>query len=98
YSDLHSFPTRRSSDLRLGEFLDVEGSLEFSACVRLVVRCSARGSRRQSGPQETALVVDGIGCGVAVDQKHLDPRHDMEREAKNRSEEHTSELQSLRHL
>src|SRR5262249_56836254 len=79
--DLHSFPTRRSSDLPVadhgvgaGHCLQIE-----AACVSLIGDC---------------------GSGEAVGQHHRAPRN---RRANHfgevlRSEEHTSELQSLTNL
>src|SRR5947199_9424482 len=62
HGDLHSFPTRRSSDLRRGAFLGTS---------RMTIRA---GLLRRIGAVPESIEIQA------------------------RSEEHTSELQSLRHL
>src|SRR5205814_9513383 len=70
--DLHSFPTRRSSDLSFRSHLGRE----------------QQGARRRVGPCPDSTRV------------HWSDRVQVSRETgpTDRSEEHTSELQSLRHL
>src|SRR5205814_9501771 len=67
HRNLHSFPTRRSSDL-VGKHREHAVADQFQ--------------------HVAALVVDGVDGGLGV----IDAIRD------ERSEEHTSELQSLRHL
>src|SRR5205814_10441272 len=83
---LHSFPTRRSSDLvtfQFGEQAD-ETELDFAG---------RRGTHRDQ--REPLLVRHRlVGRGEArIAQRRGGAGHD-----RPRSEEHTSELQSLRHL
>src|SRR5437899_5831022 len=68
--DLHSFPTRRSSDLSRNGFSDHDLAL----------------SRSKPAAAFDLQVI-----------AHLDP-NGQDSSKRNRSEEHTSELQSLRHL
>src|SRR5262245_65351107 len=68
---LHSFPTRRSSDLGTGTF---------------------RISRKE---RETWLVASSVEDSV---QRRSTQRENCYSRLRTRSEEHTSELQSLRHL
>src|SRR5438045_7547544 len=76
--DLHSFPTRRSSDLirMLLDYLVTGGVLRFNpaSSVRGPKYTIKKGKTPVLTPQEARTLIDG------------------------RSEEHTSELQSLRHL
>src|SRR5438045_3812258 len=95
YCDLRtrpSFPTRRSSDLT-GEAVVFE-----IAAVRAAAVEEGSGGETE-GPVEGFGIIDetGIaGSGVAVGL-HFDGFF-LEDKAGGRSEEHTSELQSLRHL
>src|SRR5437899_12575460 len=77
--DIHSFPTRRSSDL------------EVKASMR------PRRSRRGEPPRRGEDVPPGDGFNAAT---AFPPWRTQHRgiAASRRSEEHTSELQSLRHL
>src|SRR5205814_9310551 len=76
---LHSFPTRRSSDLP-----GHGRRLPDGAALHLLEHELHRGHGHEGQPH-------GSGLG------HL-PRRDEHRPGPSRSEEHTSELQSLRHL
>src|SRR5205814_4234750 len=85
---LHSFPTRRSSDLGSLQ-LAIDSGVDFPA---LLVRCAAG---------ESVPVHRDYRVGVRsrwfwgdVDQLYLR----LKARGYSRSEEHTSELQSLRHL
>src|SRR5205823_13382819 len=78
HPDLHSFPTRRSSDLRL-----LLGELERPVRRRLRQAEDADPDEQEQGP----------GTGLR------EPRQQPERgDHVDRSEEHTSELQSLAYL
>src|SRR5205814_8884631 len=87
---LHSFPTRRSSDLNL------QGSIDASA------------SSSASGPGLTRFAEApktfrhaGEGPGLSTRRRRsrgTGARAVVDRDRVARSEEHTSELQSLRHL
>src|SRR5205814_9208904 len=80
--DLHSFPTRRSSDLRVDGMHGVREHVALDECETLEL-----GEDRVDLPEALRGEVDGGAARlVAV---HGDG---------DRSEEHTSELQSLRHL
>src|SRR5205814_9993570 len=90
--DLHSFPTRRSSDLHLDRIRALRG---FVGTGRLDVLVRGLTTPRLVGAELVDRVLEGlvevlevVGPG-AVLAGHLVLR---------RSEEHTSELQSLRHL
>src|SRR5205814_8184498 len=76
---LHSFPTRRSSDLRDLHLL----CMQYVAGTTLeqVIRAVSALPPEQRNGQALLAVVDRLASGPAA-----------------RSEEHTSELQSLRHL
>src|SRR5262245_62404368 len=80
---LHSFPTRRSSDL-LGSVLTADGVVELDASVM----------------EGTGLTAGAVGAVSGVPNPVRLARALLEegREVLARSEEHTSELQSLRHL
>src|SRR5262245_65311867 len=80
HRELHSFPTRRSSDLG-GSFLENLRARDevYEAAVDVVVR-EGRGS--------VSLLQRALGIGYGRAARLIDFR----------SEEHTSELQSLRHL
>src|SRR5205823_11855381 len=94
---LPSFPTRRSSDLRgvvvvAGDPEDVGGHLE------LVASRGLRAERVGVVPAPPrGLAVQPAVQGIAAEQAHhdADPGHGDE---VDRSEEHTSELQSLAYL
>src|SRR5436853_854968 len=77
--DLHSFPTRRSSDLLRRRHL----------CRRARQGNAARPDVRRGGGAEKAAAPVSAGA---------DPRRGADRDQLDRSEEHTSELQSLRQL
>src|SRR5262245_64643410 len=81
--DLHSFPTRRSSDLAHYVAGDPAGAVGH----RLVVALDAAARVRARRPRRHVV-------GPLAGAREIGARH--AREA--RSEEHTSELQSLRHL
>src|SRR5687768_17814764 len=88
HPDLHSFPTRRSSDLAMAEF--IAGGTDMVQLLqehvrrpdRLVSLAGLLDSRIQDVPE-------GLRIGAAVT---------MAEAAAHRSEEHTSELQSRLHL
>src|SRR5205814_9177309 len=84
----HSFPTRRSSDLFAAEFHDYDWRLPVSQLgAGLVERVRAGGAAR------VAIVAHSMGGLIARAALSLASLGNVER-----SEEHTSELQSLRHL
>src|SRR5205814_10405441 len=82
---LHSFPTRRSSDLE-GRDLRA-GSLEHELCCEHVAG--------EAPHAETSVRSDGSEDRAIRRERH---GGDAARYLRERSEEHTSELQSLRHL
>src|SRR5205814_7134155 len=79
HRDLHSFPTRRSSDL-VDEKL-VEHSRRLGGLML---------AEMERWEDEIPIVSDVRGKGLMIGMDLIVPR--------TRSEEHTSELQSLRHL
>src|SRR5439155_17205178 len=88
--DLHSFPTRRSSDLRR------EGHRDFVRDARAVRVHVDRAVRLAVGAQAPVGAeiqeADGRRLAVAVEE------HGRVKTTTRRSEEHTSELQSRGHL
>src|SRR5205814_6634294 len=91
YTDLHSFPTRRSSDLetpvRCGYFPETH----TAGTERRLTR-----SGSDNGYPQTALTVFRMKEGTHSDYGFL--LRLTPSALATRSEEHTSELQSLRHL
>src|SRR5204863_9030340 len=84
HRDLHSFPTRRSSDLSLAATQGQRrAGLEAGAWDYLSIVLS---------PEELTLKLD------AMARLKLDLERALEHGSVNRSEEHTSELQSRRDL
>src|SRR5262245_64280477 len=91
HRDLHSFPTRRSSDLDYGarQYSNVSSAEGKQQRIEMVAAesqdpAAARGSGRRSRvAKQTVVELRGIRAGATLYR---------------RSEEHTSELQSLRHL
>src|SRR5207249_11153483 len=85
---LHSFPTRRSSDLELGQRGAGDVALGADGGESLW-----RGGRQRRQTVEQRL--DGVGIALA---RHVQARapiaEPVEKCARQRSEEHTSELQS----
>src|SRR5438477_7090224 len=80
HRDLHSFPTRRSSDL--------ESGLEVAARIRATVESAGW----RWGGEEYPMT---ISCGVASYPDAVTQLDNLRSAARNRrSEEHTSELQS----
>src|SRR5262245_62669879 len=77
---LHSFPTRRSSDLPNNPFIKTLSTIPVAPGVRVNSIVAVKGE----GPYE-----DGDDGVVQYQSAHIDGV---------RSEEHTSELQSLRHI
>src|SRR5205814_10195072 len=75
--DLHSFPTRRSSDLGRSD----QGSV---ADIFL--------------PKTFEELYGAVSKGAAESLRTLSRFSTLEQRSRHRSEEHTSELQSLRHL
>src|SRR5690606_41998964 len=92
---LHSFPTRRSSDLHLLE--DRAGGLE------LLVPAGVNG-RQRTGVAVAANANQGVGLLVKLDQRRrgvgdlLQAAFFQQHFVQSRSEEHTSELQSRENL
>src|SRR5205814_9964419 len=89
----HSFPTRRSSDLCFEAGVRVA-----DASVAGLGGCPyANGATGNVATEDVVYLLDGVGARTAVD---LGALIEVARwiSAEIRSEEHTSELQSLRHL
>src|SRR5205814_10633223 len=85
---LRSFPTRRSSDLvLLACGLDLKERLEACAVALRLRKLRLGAGERGFGSRSRHLK------GRGIDREHRLPLRD-----RRRSEEHTSELQSLRHL
>src|SRR5262245_65285017 len=82
---LHSFPTRRSSDLRISN----GRSRLSSAAMKSLDSFSLGGTAPSRRVMRTARESRGPPRSTPLRGRHGDGR---------RSEEHTSELQSLRHL
>src|SRR5205823_14541257 len=84
--DLHSFPTRRSSDLGVHQLADPDLDLDIGDLV------GHHGNRRDQGQNLTQAGLVG----------RRDPLHSLQIHLlellQQRSEEHTSELQSLAYL
>src|SRR5690606_40831893 len=92
--DHHSFPTRRSSDLRMPIPGPIYASEAECAAVLAVEGSQPRDpSIRLAGSYVNFLIVNG---GIIAPS--FDDPHDSEAEAILRSEEHTSELQSRENL
>src|SRR5205814_10188684 len=96
HRDLHSFPTRRSSDLAMAanvldvmaEYLPLVVQTRVSATTNPTTRIYSRsGAVLRENRTSEALP----RCAESILDNGLDGCYD-------RSEEHTSELQSLRHL
>src|SRR5205823_13114971 len=95
HRDLHSFPTRRSSDLALGRASrivpsrTIASSLGLGSGDLLVERMGCRPWNAPEGAPPSGPGSHGNACTRALQVRDLaDPR----------SEEHTSELQSLAYL
>src|SRR5438045_6246148 len=87
---LHSFPTRRSSDLKRKSVEEVAGE-EFSRSA-MPKPCDQRGSpSRTTAAESPGMLFADIKLATAFSMAARFSRG-------RRSEEHTSELQSLRHL
>src|SRR5690606_41425676 len=86
---LHSFPTRRSSDLEQGEDLSF-GHLERDVLDRL----ESAVTLSEPAYQDRCHAPDSAGRGRAAAVKNSRPS----RQRDQRSEEHTSELQSRENL
>src|SRR5205814_3627387 len=91
YRDLHSFPTRRSSDLVMSIFLLDYGLWSFGT-LWLGVLCDTHGPRFAVLVGALSCLVVTVGVAVAARARRAHAY------SLRRSEEHTSELQSLRHL
>src|SRR5690606_42016173 len=91
HRDLHSFPTRRSSDLHLGEGL---GNLKGAGHAKPAhtVRADAR---RVSAEEMHAAAVGPVGASDGIEKGRLAGAVGAD---DARSEEHTSELQSRENL
>src|SRR5205814_7322133 len=90
---LHSFPTRRSSDLE-------QGRSEVAPLSRSVGEGLGMRARtvifRKAVPRGEGEFLSGSQVGNRIRRRFRGRRRDRRRV--KRSEEHTSELQSLRHL
>src|SRR5205823_14361185 len=93
---LHSFPTRRSSDLRAVDDLAARlAKLETTAATpRPPLSDPALANRITSIDNETKVLGERIG----VVARRTDEIAAIAGDARKRSEEHTSELQSLAYL
>src|SRR5205814_2900626 len=90
---LHSFPTRRSSDLFVEHHFLSEPMADRARAAGRVERKMFRRERLVTfagGRAEVAIRMKRLVPGVVAGRPGVDRR--------SRSEEHTSELQSLRHL
>src|SRR5207249_9015037 len=91
HRDLHSFPTRRSSDLRTIRTVTSDGNAQYS--IRL-----AAGEWFASGRFYDGTTLYATLGRVVVAPRHRDLQPDVRRRRPrrrpSRSEEHTSELQS----
>src|SRR5205814_10203020 len=93
--DVHPFPTRRSSDLRKSGYAALRRMAErLAAAGHAALRFDYRGSG-ESGGDPAKRCWQNLAEDCAMARKVL-ARLSGKRDA--RSEEHTSELQSLRHL
>src|SRR5690606_40413587 len=84
---LHSFPTRRSSDLPDRDALQRRGR----ACAARRAEGCARDDRRSAGSLHDSSERRAAATSAEA-------AHDIESERADRSEEHTSELQSRENL
>src|SRR5262249_61618446 len=82
--DLPSFPTRRSSDL--------------PAVARAARRAARRARPRRQGAAVAAAAARACPALGAAQRRPRARAHERRRAARRRSEEHTSELQSLTNL
>src|SRR5262245_40239139 len=89
---LHSFPTRRSSDLRR---FDQHQWRRRQSCGLQRCRGDPRGHRGQQRRDAQARSIRRLRCQIG---RQRVPRDGCRLRIWSRSEEHTSELQSLRHL
>src|SRR5207253_9163047 len=95
HRDLHSFPTRRSSDLKPVEIMQ-----SVAPCQEVVIENPKDVNEymvpiRHTTYEPELTVGSGIRC---VTGEHFDGGSDLGYNRMNRSEEHTSELQSRGHL
>src|SRR5205814_3064950 len=92
---LHSFPTRRSSDLQLSPSdaarRGVEAVEELAHDIQIPKGLGKYGVHPSHIPQ---IIDEAMKSGNVV----VNPRPTSREQLAARSEEHTSELQSLRHL
>src|SRR5205807_9991803 len=84
--DLHSFPTRRSSDLHHSSGWPAKPSSAISQCNR---RRLARASWSEKERLSASRFSKRSRCASSVTSSNSEPIHSA-----SRSEEHTSELQS----
>src|SRR5205814_8839002 len=94
---IHTIPTRRSSDLALGEFcmansLYFLATKEFDEAAKLDKSLEEKAKKRR----EEAHGEDARSRFEEAKRQAAEKKYDEAN--KTRSEEHTSELQSLRHL
>src|SRR5690606_41816370 len=87
HRDLHSFPTRRSSDLREDRRLDALGAVRVRRHLAPVLVCLL--DQRPHLLQRVLLAADAVAF-----REHAAGRAELD----DRSEEHTSELQSRENL
>src|SRR5205814_8053467 len=90
----HSFPTRRSSDLNgllLNLAINYSGRAEILDAVNGIIETARREGRLDSLRVDEELFAASLATANSPDP-------DLLIRTSGRSEEHTSELQSLRHL
>src|SRR5690606_40076796 len=97
HRNLHSFPTRRSSDLKISLLAHREGRRQQGEVVEIIKRARLEfaGTLQHSGSYAFVVCDDSkMHTDVFVPGKNLNGA----RNGDKRSEEHTSELQSRENL